>query len=50
LRLSKHYSQRQIAASIGSSHHTVGEVLETAKAKGIEWPLEDEISNEDLQG
>ncbi len=50
LRLSELYSQRQIAASIGSSHHTVKEVLETANAKGIKWPLEDNVSNEDLQG
>jgi biotin operon repressor len=38
-------SQRQIAASVGSSHHTVKEVLETAKLKGIEWPIEDSVSN-----
>ena len=25
-------------------------MLETAHAKGIEWPLEDDVSNEDLQG
>ncbi len=35
LRLSELYSQRQIAASVGSSHHTIKEVLETANAKGI---------------
>ena len=49
LRLSELYSQRQIAASVGSSHHTIKEVLETANAKGIKWPLEDDVSNEDLQ-
>ena len=49
LRLSEHYSQRQIAASVGSSRHTVSEVLETAKSKGIEWPLDDSVSNEMLQ-
>ncbi len=37
LRLSSEgNSQRQIAASVGSSHHTVSEVLTTAKLKGIE--------------
>lgn len=41
-------SQRQIAASVGSSHHTVKEVLETAKLKGIEWPVEESVSNEML--
>ena len=35
LRLSELYSQRQIAASVGSSRHTISEVLETADAKGI---------------
>ena len=49
LRLYELYSQRQIAASVGSSHHTVKEVLETAKSKGIKWPLEDNVSNEMLQ-
>ena len=49
LRLSNLYSQRQIAASVGSSHHTVKEVLETAKRKGIEWPLDDDVSNDILQ-
>ena len=49
LRLSELYSQRQIAASVGSSRHTVSEVLETANAKGIKWPLEDDVSNEALQ-
>ena len=37
-------SQRQIAASVGSSHHTVKEVVETARLKGIEWPLEETVS------
>ena len=51
LRLSDQgYSQRQIETSVGSSRHTISEVLETANAKGIKWPLEDDVSNEDLQG
>lgn len=41
-------SQRQIAASVGSSHHTVKEVVETARLKGIEGPLEETVSNEML--
>ncbi len=50
LRLSDQgYSQRQIETSVGSSRHTISEVLETANAKGIKWPLEDDVSNEDLQ-
>ena len=50
LRLSDQgYSQRQIVTIVGSSHHTIKEVLETADAKGIKWPIEDDVSNEDLQ-
>ena len=46
LRLSSEgNSQRQIAASVGSSHHTVSEVLTTAKLKGIEWSNDDSITN-----
>lgn len=37
LRLSSEVnSQRQIVASVGSSHHTINEVLTTAKLKGME--------------
>ena len=36
LRLSDQgYSQRQIEASVGSSRHTISEVLETANTKEI---------------
>lgn len=50
LRLSDQgYSQRQIETSVGSSRHTISEVLETANTKGIKWPIEDDVSNEDLQ-
>lgn len=50
LRLSSQGTkQRQIAASLGSSRNTVSEVLETANTKGIKWPIEDDVSNEDLQ-
>ena len=41
-------SQRQIAASVRSSHHTVREVLDVAKRQGITWPLEESITNEHL--
>lgn len=41
-------SQRQIAVSVGSSRNTVSEVLITAQAQGITWPLEEPISNEQL--
>ena len=41
-------SQRQIAASVHSSHHTVREVLDMAKKQGVHWPLEESVSNEQL--
>ncbi len=49
LRLVKeNYSQRHIEASMGISRHTVSDVLAAAKAAGIEWPLGEELTNEDL--
>lgn len=41
-------SQRQIAASVHSSHHTVREVLDVANRQGIHWLLEESVSNEQL--
>jgi len=43
------YSQRQIVASIHSSHHTISETLEMAKVKGVSWPVDDDVANEQLQ-
>ena len=43
-------SQRQIAASMGSSRNTISEVLITAQAQGIAWPLEESVSNEQIGG
>lgn len=49
LRLaSEDHSQRQIAISVGSSRNTVGEVIKAAKATGIVWPLEESVSNGQL--
>lgn len=42
------YSQRQIAASVHSSHHTVKDALETATSMGISWPVEDSVTNVDI--
>ena len=39
------YSQRRIESSVRSSHQTVKSVLEKAKAQGISWPLEDDVTN-----
>lgn len=42
------YSRARIAASVGSSHHTVKAVLDAAGEKGITWPLGSEVSNQEL--
>lgn len=42
-------SQRQIAVSVGSSRNKVSEVLETASAKHIEWPLDETVTNAQLE-
>lgn len=50
LRLSsKDYSLRQIAASVGHSHHTVKKVLDLAVQHRIEWPVDDDITNSELE-
>jgi len=43
------YSQRQIASSTRSSHHTVKTVLELASVQDISWPLDEAGSNNDLE-
>lgn len=42
-------SLRGIAASVHSSHHTISETLEMAKTKGICWPVDNDVTNEQLQ-
>ena len=50
LRLSSiGYSLRQTAASVGHSHHTVKNVLELAEKRGIEWPVDDDVTNVELE-
>jgi len=50
LRLSsKDYSLRQIAASVGHSHHTVKKVLDLAAQHRIEWSVDDDITNSELE-
>ena len=50
LRLgSLNYSQRSIAQAVGCSRNTVEKVLRTAKGKGVQWPLEDDVANRDLE-
>lgn len=42
------YQQHQIAASIHSSRNTIREVLHASKTKGLTWPLEDTLTNEEI--
>ena len=42
-------SQRGIAQEVQSSRDTVAATITAAKAAGISWPLEDDVSNSDLQ-
>ena len=49
LRLdSLNYTQRQIAASVHSSRNTISEVLHLADAKGLHWPLDDTVTNQEI--
>lgn len=43
------YSLRQTAASVGHSHHTVKNVLELAEKCGIEWPVDNDVTNVELE-
>ena len=42
-------SQREIEREVNSSRHTISEVLIQAEAAGITWPLDDDVTNEDIQ-
>ena len=42
-------SQREIAREINNSRHTISDVLIQAKAAGITWPLDDDVTNEEIQ-
>ena len=42
-------SIRNIARSVYSGRDTVSEALRAAEAAGIAWPLEDDVTNEDIQ-
>lgn len=43
------YSQRQIESSVHCSRHTVRDTLAAAERSGIAWPLEDSVSNEQIE-
>ena len=42
-------SQCSIARDVQSSRDTVAEVIKAADAAGIAWPLDDDVTNEDIQ-
>ncbi len=44
------YSRRRISSMVNSSHHTVEDTLQAAHDAGIVWPLEDDVTNAELQG
>lgn len=43
------FSNTAIAGSIRCSHNTASEVIKLAEEHGLEWPLPDSLTNEDLQ-
>ena len=43
------YSQRVITSSVHSSRSTVKEVIDLANALKIEWPLDANVTNSDLE-
>ena len=50
LRLrSLRYSKNSISASVHSSHHTVEDVLDAADAKSIAWPIDEDVTNAELE-
>ena len=42
-------SQRSIAREVKSSRDTVAEIVRAAAAAGLTWPLEDDVTNEDIR-
>ena len=42
-------SQREIARELFCSRHTISDVPIQAMTVGITWPLDDDVSNEDIQ-
>ncbi|MBR3997257.1 MAG: IS21 family transposase, partial [Clostridia bacterium] len=42
-------SQRQISVSVGHSRDTVSEFLNAAKAHNLTWPLDESVTNEQIE-
>jgi hypothetical protein len=49
LKFAAGLSNRQIAASCGASHSTIGQYLRRAEEAGIGWPLPEEMSQRELE-
>ena len=45
----KNVSVRDLLSSAHCSYHSYTSTIEAAKAKGIAWPLDDDVTNEELQ-
>ena len=43
-------TKRGIAALLHCSHHTVTDVQNAAKEAGVTWPLDEDVTNEELRG
>ena len=46
---SLNHSQRSIALATRSSRNTISEVVRSADERGISWPLDDDLSNRELE-
>ena len=42
-------SKRSIARKVQSSRDTVADTIKAAEAAGLVWPLDDDVTNEDIQ-
>ena len=42
-------SQRSIAREVQSSRDTVADAIKAAEAAGLVWPLDDDVTNDDIQ-
>ena len=51
LRLSadENYSVRDILRTVHCSYQSYSKTVDAARVKGISWPLDDDVTNEELQ-
>ena len=43
------YSQNKISVIVRSSHHTIKAVLDAAHEKHISWPIDPDVTNQELE-